>query len=220
MPELPAGAELAFLPCPAWPGRRETPPLSWPTAGAPPRWTTTFACTRAPRRRLRVRSAGARCCWRWLCRAALLGLLQLAATACCCCPAAACLPMAGNVLLIPHPHHCRRAAHLLLPALPGARARPGVGQRGAALQARACPLPAPGDGGPGRGGDKQSAGPAQAGGCRRRRRGWAYSASFRRAPRPRFPNTTLRRHLSAKELAVYDPEGTHPHGWFYTTVIT
>lgn len=29
-----------------------------------------------------------------------------------------------------------------------------------------------------------------------------------------------RRHLSERELAQYDVEGTHAHGWFYTTVIT
>ena len=28
------------------------------------------------------------------------------------------------------------------------------------------------------------------------------------------------RHLSDRERAAYDPEGTHTHGWFYTTFIT
>lgn len=28
------------------------------------------------------------------------------------------------------------------------------------------------------------------------------------------------RHLTAKELALYDRSGTHSHGWFYQTVIT
>lgn len=28
------------------------------------------------------------------------------------------------------------------------------------------------------------------------------------------------RHLTPRELQLYDPSHTHSHGWFYTTVIT
>ncbi len=33
-------------------------------------------------------------------------------------------------------------------------------------------------------------------------------------------SSSCHRHMSERERRVLDPEGSHSHGWFYTTVIT
>ncbi|PSC73607.1 D-aspartate oxidase [Micractinium conductrix] len=49
----------------------------------------------------------------------------------------------------------------------------------------------------------------------------AYQLFKERVPDPEWAAVVPHfRHLSERELAAYDPEGTHCHGWFYTTFIT
>ncbi|KAL4425123.1 hypothetical protein ABPG77_008228 [Micractinium sp. CCAP 211/92] len=49
----------------------------------------------------------------------------------------------------------------------------------------------------------------------------AYQLLLERAPDPSWAGIVPGfRHLTPGELAAYDPEGLHSHGWFYTTFIT